>query len=112
MGGEAGTEKGPAGGSWEGGRGPGGRRAALGRRGRSSPDCPWLAPRPAPGPRVARRRRRSAPPRRPHCLSGAAAAAAPGCPPARQPRGTGNHRQSGSRTDRGPPPPTLACRPD
>lgn len=73
------------GGRAEGGREGGSRRAAratLGRRGRSSPDCPWLAPRPAPGPRVARRRRRSAPPRRPHCLSGTAAAADPGRPPA------------------------------
>lgn len=46
-----------------------------------SPDCPWLAPAPPPGPRRSRRRR-SAPPHRPHCLSGATAAAAPGRPPA------------------------------
>lgn len=115
--GRGGRDPGGPGGRPEGGRKGAGRtaRAALGRRGRSSPDCPWLPPSPAPGPRVARRRRcccrRSAPPRRPHCLSGAAAAA-PGRPPARQPRGTGNHRQYGSHTDPGPPPPTRARRPD
>lgn len=78
-------------------------RAALGRRGCSSPDCPRLRPAPPPGPALlaaaAAAQRR---PRRPHCSSGAAAAAL-GRLPARQPRGTETTASPGRGTDCGPP---------
>lgn len=116
--GEAGTEEGRAGRAGKGGKkggreGPGGRRG-LRWGGAAVPHLIVHGWRPAPPPGPALLAAAAAAQRRPAALIVCQAPPPPltGRPPARQPRGTGNHRQPGSRTDRGPPPPTRASRPD